>query len=120
MPHQLTTRACHPLQMETRLATTYTVAIAALARCGAWEEALGLMVQAGKEGVEPSAATYHAAMFACTKGQPAAKWTECLDLLRDMKAKGLPVGITAYNTAILCAGMAHEVGDLCVCWNEWG
>lgn len=101
----------HAQQMETRLPTTYTVAIAALARCGAWKEALELMTQAEKEGVEPSAATYHAAMFACTKGQPTAKWTECLDLLRAMKEKGLPVELTAYNTAILCAGMAHEVRE---------
>jgi pentatricopeptide repeat protein len=95
--------------MEVRLATTYTTAIAALTRCGAWKEALELVKQADKEGLDPSPALYHAAMFACTKGQPTAKWTECLDLLREMKAKGLPVGATAYNTAILCAGMAHEV-----------
>lgn len=95
--------------MEVRLPLTYTVAAAALTRCGAWKEALELVKRADEEGLDPLASTYHAAMFACTKAQPEAKWTECLDLLREMKAKGLPVGVTAYNTAILCAGMAHQV-----------
>lgn len=101
--------------MDAREPATYTTAVAALARCGAWKEALEVAKQAEQDAQAgpPTAGLYHAAMFACTKGQPAAKWTECLDLLREMKGKGLPVGATAYNTAILCAGMAHEV-RLCV------
>lgn len=96
--------------MDAREPTTYTTAVAALARCGAWKEALEVFKQAEQdEKAPPTAGLYHAAMFACTKGQPAAKWAECLDLLREMKGKGLPVGATAYNTAILSAGMAHEV-----------
>lgn len=98
-------------QMEARDATTYTTAVAALARCGAWKEALEAAKRADQEDkVAPTAGLYHAAMFACTKGQPAAQWTECLDLLREMKGRGIAVGATAYNTAILCAGIAHEVG----------
>ena len=61
------------------------------------------------QGIPPSAIAYHAAMFACTKAAPAL-WTECVDLLREMKSKGLEVGVTAYNMAILCTGLAHEVG----------
>lgn len=86
----------------------YTTAIAASARCGDWEGALALLRQLREESggtTEPEA--FHAAMFACTKPEPA-RWMECLDLLGEMRSAGLPVGLTAYNTAILCAGLAHE------------
>lgn len=44
------------------------------------------------QGLDLETSAYHAAMFACTKESPA-RWTECLDLLREMKSKGLPVGV---------------------------
>jgi len=91
-----------------KLLPVYTTAIAASARCGDWQGALALLRQMKEEdGLEPGVETYHAAMFACSKPDPA-RWTECLDLLREMRSGGLPVRLTAYNTAILCAGMAHE------------
>jgi leucine-rich PPR motif-containing protein len=90
------------------LLPVYTTAIAASARCGDWQGALAFLREMKEEaGLEPGVEAYHAAMFACSKPDPA-KWTECLDLLREMRSGGLPVGVTAYNTAILCAGMAHE------------
>jgi hypothetical protein len=46
-----------------------------------------------RQEVEPSAAAYHAAMFACGKPDPG-RWAECVDLLREMKGKGLPVGVS--------------------------
>ncbi len=91
-----------------KLIPIYTTAIAASARCGDWQGALALLRQMKEEdGLEPGVGAYQAAMFACSKPDPA-RWTECLDLLREMRSGGLPVGLTAYNTAILCAGMAHE------------
>ena len=95
--------------MGPKLLPTYTTAIAALARCGDLKGALALLRKMKEDdGLSPSPEAYHAAMFACTKGGDAARWTECLDLLREMQAQGLPVGLTAYNTALLSAGMAGE------------
>lgn len=96
-------------QMHVRLPSTYTTAIAALARCGDWQTALTLIKEMNAEGIPPTTGAYHVAMFACSKASPA-RWTEAMDLLREMKSKGLEVGVIAYNMAILCTGLAQQVG----------
>lgn len=94
--------------------------------------------------MEPSVACYHAAMFACGKPDPG-RWMEAIDLLREMKARGLPVTVRtcphgddrkrpiafrvlkrmvvvwvwgqveAYNEAIFACGKAHEVSSARAC-----
>lgn len=78
---------------------SYNSVIAACAKAGRWQEALGLMTTARKRGVRPDVITYTSVISACARARPPQP-EKALTLLATMRAKGLEPDLIAYTVVM--------------------
>lgn len=83
----------------------YTAAIEAYSKAGRWQNALELLEEMEKGGIEPSSITYSVTISACGNG---GNWEMALELLERMRRKSLSINLITYNSAITALSKAAK------------
>ena len=80
-----------------RDAKEYSMAVSAWGRVRQWKQAVELLSEMKRHGVEPDVITYNAAISACAKGK---QWKHALGLLSEMRERGLEPNVITYSAAM--------------------
>jgi pentatricopeptide repeat protein len=98
------------------IVVTYNIVLKSYSKTGDWKGALDLMRTMESKGVAPDEITFNTAIFTFLKAPEAA--SRALELVDEMKRRGIPLTLVTYNFIIEVCDRARLPDKVAALWTE--